>query len=106
MPITDTITLAATEDSITLDGAASEPAWHGAGTIADLVQQDPHPGEPTAYPTRVRFLRTGNWLYVAIEAGAPPRESFSIHGYTRDSDLGADDTVAVVLDTFGDGRTG
>ena len=103
---TNSVALAATEVPIKLDGSISESAWQTAGTIADLGQQDPHPGEPTAYPTRVRFLRSGTRLYVAIEAFSPPHQSVSVHGYTPDSDLGADDTVTVVLDTFGDGRTG
>src|SRR5713101_6065933 len=39
--------------TVRLDGILDEPAWRDAGVIPDLLQQDPHPGEPTAYRTEV-----------------------------------------------------
>src|SRR6266571_4889805 len=53
------ITAGRSSSDIHLDGVLDEPAWAGAGVIADLVQQDPHPGEPTPYRTEVRVLVDG-----------------------------------------------
>jgi hypothetical protein len=105
-PRSDEVTLVSTNQDITLDGILSEGEWQDSGTVPDLVQQDPQPGAPTPYTTRVRFLRHEHWLYVAIEASFPAGEGVRVNSYAHDSDLTGDDAVTIVLDTFGDGRTG
>jgi Domain of unknown function (DUF5916)/Carbohydrate family 9 binding domain-like len=91
---------------IVLDGALAEPAWAAAGVIADLTQQSPVPGRPTAYRTRVRVLADDETLYIGVECMDPHPEEIAVHTLQRDADLTADDNLTVVLDTFGDGRTG
>ncbi|HEY4591040.1 MAG TPA: hypothetical protein VIJ61_01455, partial [Thermoanaerobaculia bacterium] len=44
---------------IVLDGVLNEPAWAAAGVIPELTQQDPKPGEPTPFSTRVAVLADG-----------------------------------------------
>jgi len=74
--------------------------------IPDLVQQSPAPGRPTPYQTRVRVLADRETLYIGIECTDPHPGEIAVHTLQRDADLSADDNLAVVLDTFGDGRTG
>jgi len=92
--------------AIALDGALAEPAWAAAGVIPDLTQQSPAPGRPTPYQTRVRVLADRETLYVGVECTDPHPDKIAVHTLQRDADLSADDYLAVVLDTFGDGRTG
>jgi hypothetical protein len=99
------VPLAVTADPIKLDGYLTEPSWDTAGTIADLEQQDPRPGAPTPYHTRIRFLRRGTWLYIGVEADFPNGEGVRVHSHEHDADLTVDDAVTVVFDTFGNGRT-
>ncbi len=91
---------------IRLDGILDEPAWRDAGVIADLTQQDPHPGEPTPFHTEVRVLVDGGNLYVGFICHDPEPKKIAVHTLQRDARMRGDDTVGVVLDTFGDHRRG
>jgi len=91
---------------INLDGALDEPAWAEAGVIEDLTQQEPHPGAPTPYATRVLLLTDGRSLFIGFRCVDPEPRKISVHTLQRDGELRGDDAVAVVLDTFGDGRRG
>ena len=91
---------------IVLDGRLDEPAWAAAGVVPDLTQQEPVPGRPTAFATRVLVVVDAETLYLGVTCTDPEPARIAVHTLERDADLTADDTVAVVLDTFGDGRTG
>ena len=41
------------EGKIRIDGVLDEPAWRNAGVIPDLIQQEPIPGKPTRFKTKV-----------------------------------------------------
>jgi len=100
------VTAGPAEVGIVLDGVLDEPAWEHAGVISDLTQQDPEPGKPTPYTTRIAVLADGDTLYFGVTAVDPEPAKIAVHTLQRDSDMAGDDTVALVLDTFGDGRTG
>jgi len=92
---------------IVLDGALDEPAWEYAGILSNLTQQEPEPGRPTPFDgTRISILTNGDTLYFGVVCPDPEPEKIAIHTLQRDADLEGDDTIAIVLDTFGDGRTG
>jgi hypothetical protein len=90
---------------IRLDGRLDESAW-AAAEVAELIQQAPIPGGKTPYLTRVRVLIRGNALYFGFECADPSPSRIAIHTMERDGEMAGDDTVAVVLDTYGDRRTG
>ncbi|HEY3859173.1 MAG TPA: carbohydrate binding family 9 domain-containing protein [Gammaproteobacteria bacterium] len=89
-----------TTGPITLDGALDEPAWQQAQVIT-LTQQNPHPGAPTPYLTTVRVLRGSNYLYFGISCTDPNPARTSIHTLQRDGDQSSDDSVMIVVDSFG-----
>jgi Domain of unknown function (DUF5916) len=97
--------------SITLDGRLDEAAWRDA-PVLKLVQQSPKPGQPTPYDTEVRVLVAGNSIYFGFRCKEPDPGHLSIHTMRRDETMGrdgetkTDDTVSVILDTYGDHRTG
>lgn len=91
--------------AITLDGKLDEDAWRDAPIIR-LVQQSPRPGEQTSYVTEVRVLVSDDALYFGFTCHDPRPQAIAIHTMRRDANLSGDDTVAVVLDTYGDHRTG
>ena len=90
---------------INLDGKLDEPAWREA-PVAQLVQQSPRSGQPTAYTTEVSVLVGDDAIYFGFTCHDPHPEAIAIHTMRRDGDLAGDDTVSVVLDTYGDRRTG
>jgi len=91
--------------TITLDGKLNDPAWHDAPSVT-LTQQSPRPGQPMPYTTEMRVLVTKDAVYFGFNCHDPKPRAIAIHNLTRDGDQSGDDTVAIVLDTFGDHRTG
>ena len=97
--------------SITLDGRLDELAWHEA-PVLHLVQQSPKPGAPTPYDTQVRVIVANDRLYFGFTCTDPNPRRIAIHTMRRDQTMGpdgqtrSDDTVSIVLDTYGDARTG
>lgn len=96
---------ARSEGAITLDGRLDEPAWKTAPVIT-LTQQSPYPGKPTPYETEVRVLVREDAVYFGFVCHDPNPKAIAIHSQRRDGDQEGDDTVSIVLDTYGDRRTG
>ncbi len=101
-----TVRASMSTERIDLDGRLDEAAWSVAGTIADLTQQDPQPGVPTPFRTEIRFLSDGRHLFVGVRCFDPRPDEIAVHALQRDAELSSDDTVTLVLDTFGDRQTG
>src|SRR6266704_1436049 len=97
--------------SLVLDGRLDEPVWRDA-PVLKLTQQSPKPGEPTPYETEVRVVVTRDRIYFGFQCKDPDPGHISIHTMRRDETMGrgggtkTDDTVSVILDTYGDRRTG
>jgi hypothetical protein len=91
--------------SITLDGKLDEPAWAQAHSFT-LTQQAPLPGKPTPFKTEVRVLVSKDAIYFGFTCHDPNPKAIAIHTERRDGDVTGDDTVSIVLDTYGDRRTG
>ena len=99
----------------TIDGEIGDAEWIGASVAGQtFVQFEPAYGEPSPFRTVVRVGQTATALYVAIEAFDPDIARLSAAITQRDtistreansSGTVQDDTVAVLLDPFGDGRT-
>ncbi|HEX7288064.1 MAG TPA: DUF5916 domain-containing protein [Candidatus Angelobacter sp.] len=90
---------------IKLDGKLDDPAWREAQSFR-LTQQSPHPGQETPYETEVRVLVANDAIYFGFVCRDPKPAAIAVHTMVRDGDQTGDDTVAIVLDTFGDHRTG
>ncbi len=93
------------EGPIVVDGILDEPDWARA-TPVSLTEQSPAPGAPTPYVTTVRAVISGNKLYFGFEAADPEPDKIAVHTKRRDGDTSGDDSVAVVIDSYGDRRTG
>jgi len=91
--------------SITLDGRLNEPVWRNA-PVLKLVQQSPKPGEPTPLETEVRVVVTKDRIYFGFNCKDPDPSRIAVHTMGRDGDMKGDDSVSIVLDTYGDRRTG
>jgi len=100
-----TIAAGRTSSVIRLDGRLDETAWQGA-QVFSLTQQSPRPGQETPYVTEVRVLISGDSLYLGFKCIDPHPEKIAVHTLQRDGDVSGDDTISIVLDTYGDRRTG
>jgi hypothetical protein len=92
-------------EAIVLDRRLDEAAWQRA-TVMKLVQQSPKPGEPTPYETEVRVILEGDRLYFGFLCRDPEPQRIAVHSMTRDDPMTGDDGVSIVIDTYGDKRTG
>ena len=72
---------------------------------AALTQQNPDPGKPTLFATTVRVRADDRNIEFVFECVDPDPSRIAVHTMLRDGDMSGDDTVAIVLDTFGDGRS-
>ena len=100
------VTAGRVKGHIKLDGVLDEPAWRGAGVIENLTQQEPYPGQPTPFHTKVLVLVDDANLYIGFLCHDPDPRRIAVHTLQRDAEMRGDDTVGVVLDTFGDRRRG
>ena len=90
----------------TIAGAISESEWSGSAVVdQNFVQIEPEYGELSPFRTIVRIGQTDAALYVAFESIDPQPERLAAASTQRDSELDDDDSVAILLDTFGDDRT-
>jgi hypothetical protein len=89
-----------------IDGRISLEEWDGAALVnAAFVQIEPEHGLPSPFRTVVRIAQTEQALYLAFEALDPEPSRLSVTATARDAGMNGDDSVAVMLDTFSDGRT-
>lgn len=94
------------EQAPTIDGYIAESEWSGASVIDQaFVQIAPEFGEASPFRTVVRIGQTETALYVAFEAFDPDPSRLAAAVTQRDGGVGADDSVSVALDSFGDDRT-
>ena len=99
-----TITAIQIELPVDVDGSLDDPAWQQAQVSLGFVQKDPQEGEASTERTEFRVLYTATTLYVGVicyDAGA---EGILATERRRDNNLGNDDTITIVLDTFHDHR--
>ena len=95
-----------TTDKIKLDGRLDEAAWAAATPIGPLVQRVPHELQPASEEAEVRVLYDTDNLYVGIVCRDREAKAIVSTQLARDSDLGVDDYVVVVVDPFFDKRNG
>lgn len=89
-----------------VDGLLTEPGWTATEGLSVFYQFEPQYGQAASYATVVKVLLGPRHLYASFDC-ADPRPSRIIGKVTqRDGNVEADDVVALMLDTFGDGSNG
>ncbi|MGE3618219.1 MAG: carbohydrate binding family 9 domain-containing protein, partial [Gemmatimonadales bacterium] len=92
-------------ETVVLDGRLDEPGWAAAPAIAGLSQVEPQERGTASAVTTIRVLVDPRVLVFGIDArrGPAPLTAFA---RGRDADLDDEDHILLVLDPFGDGRSG
>jgi|WetSurMetagenome_2_1015567.scaffolds.fasta_scaffold03809_6 hypothetical protein len=94
-----------TETPPAIDGSVDEEVWNKAAVIDELYQREPKTGDPVSEKTEFKFLYDHNNIYVGIRCYDDPKGVTSKE-MSRDGDLGEDDRVQIIFDTYLDGRSG
>jgi hypothetical protein len=89
-----------------IDGVLDEAVWTTAATAGDFVQFEPEFGVASPFRTEVLIGYTSETLYVAFRNIDPEPGRIAAAVTSRDGELERDDSVAVLLDTNHDRRTG
>lgn len=102
-PASPAMMIPKTEQSVKIDGKLDEPAWAEAWTYELKYEVQPGENLPAPVKTEVLALYDRENVYFAFRAYDP--EPGKLHAHLADHDqLGNDDWVGVVLDTFNDQR--
>ncbi len=85
---------------IDLDGVLDEAAWQSAAPMGDLIQRQPNPGTSPSEHTEVRLLHNDDFLYIGLVAFDSEPDQILATRMARDSSIGANDRIEILLDTF------
>ncbi|HXG91412.1 MAG TPA: DUF5916 domain-containing protein [Blastocatellia bacterium] len=89
---------------ISVDGKIDERAWAEASTIGEIIQREPNPGQPATERTEVKILFDRDNLYIGVVCFDSEPQRIIGTQMARDADLGADDRIEILIDTFRDRR--
>ena len=88
-----------------IDGHLSDAVWTTAARLGDFHQLEPKEGAPATEPTEVFLGYDEDNLYIGVRCHDSEPQRIVTTTLTRDSDMGYDDTVTILLDTYHDGRS-
>ncbi|HYN19765.1 MAG TPA: DUF5916 domain-containing protein [Thermoanaerobaculia bacterium] len=88
-----------------IDGRLDDPIWQTAARLDGFRQLEPHEGEPATEPTEVFLGYDQDNLYIGARCHDSQPDRIVTTTLTRDSDMGYDDTLQILFDTYHDGRT-
>lgn len=89
-----------------IDGRLDEEVWQLAEPVEGFIQIYPEFGKPSPVRTIVRFGYDGDAIYVGVYCFDPEPSRISAATTKRDGDMGQDDAICVMFDTFDDDRNG
>jgi hypothetical protein len=102
-PARSAIVLRVSSD-IEIDGSLADAAWTTALKIGDLVQREPRNGESPSEKTDVKLLHDAENLYIGVMCYDSEPHRVIASQMARDANLGSDDRISIVLDTYRDQR--
>jgi hypothetical protein len=89
----------------TIDGVPDEAVWSEAAVAEGFIQIDPSFGQASPFATTVKVGVAEQALFVAFILSDPEPGRIAAAITTRDGEVGPDDSVGVLIDTFDDDRT-
>ncbi|HEY5510328.1 MAG TPA: DUF5916 domain-containing protein [Prolixibacteraceae bacterium] len=89
----------------TIDGRLNDDAWKKAFLVDQLVQREPNIDQPVSEKTNFYICYDANYLYVGVKCFDDPKK-ITAKEMARDVNLGNDDRVQIILDTYLDHRNG
>ena len=95
-----------TEKPPVLDGRVDEEQWNQAEAASEFFQQWPVQGAPASERTEVRFLYTGDALFIGVICFDSEPDQIVDTQSQRDGDLTNSDSVLIILDTYHDRQNG
>ena len=88
-----------------IDGRNNDPIWQNAPKIADFRQYAPHVDGNPSFRTEFQSAYDEHNLYVFVRMYDPHPDSI-MHALSRRDVRGPSDQIKVVIDSYGDKRSG
>lgn len=88
-----------------IDGRLDEPLWNEIEPVTDLRQLEPDVGEPVTERTEIFIAYDERFLYFGIRAFDSEPDRIAARMFERDSNLDADDSISIGIDSLNDNRT-
>ncbi len=88
-----------------IDGRLNEEVWENAAKVDQFIQREPNVGQPVSEKTNFYICYDADFLYVGVKCFDDPKK-ITAKEMARDVNLGNDDRVQVILDTYLDHRNG
>lgn len=104
-PVLPPVVALRASEPIVVDGLLDEAVWKGEGAVTELVQAEPHQGQPPSQRTEIRVAYDDAAIYVGARMWETHPDSIVARLARRDN-LGGSDAIFVGFDTFRDRRTG
>ncbi len=98
------VTAVKVEEGIKVDGRLNEACWGLASPATGFLQLEPEEGKPASERTEVWFLYDNLNLYIGIRCYDSHPDKIVANELRRDAELGHNDMVMILLDTFHDHR--
>ncbi len=89
---------------VQVDGILNESVWQGEPSIQNLVQVEPNSGKAPTEATRLWVAYSSHALFVAVRCEDRQPGQIVATEMRRDAELGENDHIAIVLDTYHDHR--
>ncbi len=89
-----------------IDGRTDEPVWENAGRVSEFFQREPYEGRPVTERTEFLILYDEENLYIAARCFHKDPGDIISRELARDVNLGFEDRIQIILDTYLDGRNG
>ena len=90
-----------------VDGRLDEPAWAAdPDSITNFTMLEPEEGGVPTCPTVVKVLADGTAIVIGVRCCDAEPQKIVAFSKARDSELGDEDNLTIVLDPFLDGRSG
>lgn len=94
-------------EPLVIDGLLGDEIYNQVPAIGDLVQQEPHEGEPATERTEVWILFDATNIYFAVRCLDDQPDRVIANEMRRDSNnIFQSDNIQLVVDTFYDRRSG
>ncbi|HEV8581880.1 MAG TPA: DUF5916 domain-containing protein [Thermoanaerobaculia bacterium] len=89
-----------------IDGKLDDAVWQEGNLLDGFIQFDPNRGQPASERTEARVGYDSQNIYFGIRCYDREPAKILGSGMRPDLDLGQDDSITIVLDTFHDRRNG
>lgn len=94
------------EENIRIDGTLTEEVWYQADSIYTFWMVEPVVNSTPTYTTVARILADSKNIYIGVVCYDDEPDGIVSYTKARDRELGDEDNIKIVLDTYFDGRNG